>query len=59
MTLPKTTDIGKIMHKLKSEGNRPHRQMVAIALNQARKSGADIPSKSLAMKARATGVTTK
>ena len=39
MPLPKTTNVGKIMHKLKKEGGRPHKQMVAIALEQARKSG--------------------
>ena len=60
MPLPKTSSVGKIMSKLKSEGGRRRSQMVAIALNQARKYGADIPKKqnrkNLVMKARAVGV---
>jgi hypothetical protein len=54
MPLPKTANVGKIMSKLASEGGRPRRQMIAIALNQARKSGADIPKKAMAMRARAS-----
>ena len=59
MPLPKTSDVGKIMGQLKEEGGRPRKQMVAIALSQARKHGAKIPVKSkadkkrLVMKARA------
>lgn len=46
MPLPKTTDVGEIMHELKKSGKkRPRKQMVAIALSQARKSGAKIPRK--------------
>ena len=46
MPLPKTTDVGVIMHELKtSDKKRPRKQMVAIALSQARKSGAKIPKK--------------
>ena len=52
MPLPKTSNVGKIMHKLKAEGGRPHKQMIAIALDQARKHGADIPLKNMAMKMR-------
>lgn len=44
MPLPKTSDVGTIMHKLKEEGGRPRKQMIAIALNEARKNGADIPA---------------
>ena len=56
MPLPKTQDVGKLMHKLKSEGGRSREQMVAIALSEARKNGANIPEKDkkmLAMKMRA------
>lgn len=46
MPLPKTTDVGKIMHELKHKGKkRPHKQRVAIALDVARKAGANIPKK--------------
>ena len=44
MPLPKTKNVGTIMDKLKSEGGRARDQMIAIALNQARKNGADIPA---------------
>lgn len=44
MSLPKTKDVGKIMDKLKSEGGKSREQMVAIALDQARKNGANIPA---------------
>ena len=57
MPLPKTSNVGKIMHELKGSG-RPRKQMIAIAMGQARKYGADIPEKpnkrTLAMKARAS-----
>ena len=43
MPLPKTADVGKIMHKLNKEGGRPRKQKFAIALSQARKHGANIP----------------
>ena len=44
MPLPKTQDVGKILHELKHKGKkRPHKQRVAIALDVARKAGADIP----------------
>lgn len=44
MPLPKTTNVGTIMHELKqSRTKRPYKQRVAIALAQARKSGANIP----------------
>jgi len=42
MPLPKTKDVGKIMHKLKEE-DMPHKQKVAIALSTARKAGAKMP----------------
>ena len=43
MPLPETTDVGAIMHELKGGKKRPRKQMIAIALSQARKSGAKIP----------------
>lgn len=43
MPLPKTSDVGSIMRELKTGKKRPRRQMVAIALSQARKYGAEIP----------------
>ena len=43
MPLPKTSDVGQIMKELKTGRKRPRRQMVAIALSQARKYGASIP----------------
>lgn len=40
MPLPKTKDVGRIIRELKhSKKKRPRRQMVAIALSQARKHG--------------------
>ena len=47
MPLPKTKDVGEVMKFLhrKGEKKRPHKQMVAIALSQARKAGASIPKK--------------
>ena len=47
MPLPKTTKVGKIVSFLKRKGERkrPQKQIVAIALAQARKSGAKIPKK--------------
>lgn len=45
--LPRTKDVGAIMHELKtSKKKRSRKQMIAIALSQARKSGAKIPKKS-------------
>lgn len=44
MPLPKTQDVGKIITELKrSSTKRPHKQKVAIALDVARKAGANIP----------------
>jgi hypothetical protein len=46
MPLPKTTNVGKIISELKhSKKKRPRKQMIAIALSQARKYGADIKKK--------------
>lgn len=46
MPFPKTTDVGKVIKFLKKEKpSMPHKQMVAIALSQARKAGAKIPKK--------------
>lgn len=45
MPLPKTTNVGKIIKKLNEEGGRSRKQKVAIALNVARRSGADLPNK--------------
>ncbi len=45
MPLPKTTNVGKIMHELKTGRERPHKQRIAIALTHARKMGANIPRK--------------
>jgi len=40
MPLPKTADVGKIMHELKSsKKKRSRKQKIAIALHQARKYG--------------------
>ncbi|HLE17282.1 MAG TPA: hypothetical protein VI728_03250 [Syntrophales bacterium] len=44
MPLPKTRDVGKVMHAMKEE-DMPHKQKVAIALSTARKAGARIPKK--------------
>lgn len=42
--LPNTSNVGTIIEELnKSKTKRPYKQKVAIALNQARKSGANIP----------------
>lgn len=39
MPLPKTTDVGKIIRELKgSKTKRSRKQMIAIALDQARRS---------------------
>jgi len=44
MPLPHTTNVGKIISELnQSRTKRPRKQKVAIALNQARKAGANIP----------------
>lgn len=53
MPLPETKDVGKIMRVLKKEGGRPHKQMVAIALDTARESGARIPKRKPSKLARA------
>ena len=47
MPIPKTRDAGKIMRFLMKEDHSkwPHKQMVAIALSQARKAGAKIKKK--------------
>ena len=47
MPLPKTRDVGKLLHELKTKGTRKRsrKQMLAIALSHARKSGAHIPKK--------------
>jgi hypothetical protein len=45
MPLPKTQDVGKVISALNAPGEkqRPRAQKIAIALNTARKAGADIP----------------
>ena len=45
--LPKTRDVGKIIHELKTKGTRKRskKQIVAIALSHARKMGAKIKRK--------------
>jgi len=54
MPLPKTTDIGKLISELhKSKKKLSHKQVLAIAFNEARKNGANISKESLAMKKRA------
>ncbi len=46
MPLPKTKDVGKIIRELNtSKKKRSRKQKVAIALDQARASGAKIPFK--------------
>lgn len=46
MPLPKTKDVSRLMHFLaKDKPEWPEKQRVAVALSQARKSGAKIPSK--------------
>lgn len=45
MPIPKTRDVGKIIGFLKREGGRPHKQIVAIALDMARRRGAKIKKK--------------
>ena len=42
MPLPKTKNVGKIMHELKSGKKRSRKQRVAISLSHARKMGAKI-----------------
>ena len=43
MPLPKTTDVGKLIGFLKKDKpGMPHKQRIAIAISQARKSGAKI-----------------
>jgi hypothetical protein len=48
MPLKKGTSKQTVSHNIKTETKhgKPHKQAVAIALNQARKSGAKIPKKS-------------
>lgn len=55
MPLPRTSNVGTIMHKLKMEGGRSRAQMIAISLDQARKNDAKVPAKAMAMRARAVG----
>ena len=44
--MPGTRDVGKNIKELKaSKTKRPHKQVVAIALSQARKAGTKIPKK--------------
>jgi len=45
MPLPKTKDVGKVMKVLNKEGGRSREQKIAIALNVARKAGANVPSR--------------
>lgn len=45
MPLTPTRDVGKTIRKLKKEGGRPQAQIVAIALDVARRAGANIPKK--------------
>jgi len=46
MPVLKTQNVGKILHELKHKGKkRPHKQRVAIALDVARKAGANIPTR--------------
>ncbi len=53
MPIPKTKDIRKIIRFLKKEKpNMPHRQMIAIALQVARRAGAKIPKKKNARKTK-------
>lgn len=43
--LPGKKNIGRNIHELETHGSRPrsHKQIVAIALDEARRTGADIP----------------
>ena len=43
--MPGTTDVGANIKELRENGSRPRKpdQILAIALSQARKAGADIP----------------
>lgn len=46
MPLPKSKNVGTVMHKLNAEKpGMPQKQKVAIALNVAREAGAPIPYK--------------
>ena len=48
MPLPKSGQVGKIMHFLKKDKpGMPSKQKVAISLSQARKHGADIPQQAV------------
>lgn len=46
---PSKAAIGKNIAELSASGKRPHAQNVAIALNEARKSGAHIPGPKMGM----------
>ena len=56
MPLPKTRNVGKLISKMMAEDphhvKMPHKQMVAIALSQARKAGAKIPKKEMPKQAK-------
>jgi hypothetical protein len=44
--VPQTTDVGKLIEFFSSEHPEwPHKQVVAAALNTARRNGANIPNK--------------
>lgn len=44
--MPGTRDVGKNIRELKASGKkRPRKQVIAIALSQARKAGAKIPKR--------------
>lgn len=46
MPVPKTTDVGTLIKFFKRENpDWPHKQVVAAALNSARRAGAKIPKK--------------
>ena len=47
MPVPKTTDVGTLVEFFRRENpDWPHKQVVAAALNSARRAGAKIPKKS-------------
>ena len=48
MPLPKTSDVGKVMHFLKNDKpGMPRKQKIAIALSQTRKYDSDIVGKAV------------